>query len=43
MTVWLFLFSLSPVPLLWRLGLSPVNPLAAAAGDSVTGLRRRAG
>lgn len=45
MTVWLFLFSLSPssFPLLWRLGLSPVNPLAAAAGDSVTGLRRARG
>lgn len=41
MTVWLFLFSLSlpSFPLLWRLGLSPVNPLAAAAGDRVAGLR----
>ena len=28
---------LSSFPLLWRLGLPPVNPLAAAAG--VTGLR----
>lgn len=43
MTVWLFLFSLPSFPLLWRLGLSPVNPLAAAAGDSVTGLRRTRG
>lgn len=30
---------LSSFPLLWRLGLPPVNPFAAAAGDGVTGLR----
>lgn len=31
--------SLSSFPLLWRLGFSPVNPLAAAAGARVAGLR----